>query len=437
MLPCPSLSRSGLHARRRTRGALRVHAVAAPIIPGKGECPLYRDRTGKLIPAMCADYGFRSGAGRLYQESYGEVPKDVWQLAKDNYRHELEQLRRAVRYPPSDVRQPSHPVAKALHTANGVVGAALASLDKALEEARVLPELQPPPVRSALETQEFKEIRARLDQLRLDADDVIAVERERIATGGGDMESPLWVKAPFYALCWLLDIMYDNKPIEKFWVLETVARIPYFAYISILHLYESLGFWRAGAELRKIHFAEEWNEMHHLQIMESLGGDRAWMDRFIAEHSAVFYYWVLILFYLVSPRMAYNFMQRVELHAADTYTAFLQRNAAVLESIPPPMVALQYYYSEDLYLFDEFQTASRGAPPRRPRCETLLDVFKNIRDDEMEHVKTMIACQNSTIAKDIAAASASSSSSPSPSATELPAPATPPKRAAASTVVEE
>ncbi len=39
-------------------------------------------------------------------------------------------------------------------------------------------------------------------------------------------------------------------------MLETVARIPYFAYISILHLYESLGFWRAGAELRKVHFAE-------------------------------------------------------------------------------------------------------------------------------------------------------------------------------------
>ena len=48
----------------------------------------------------------------------------------------------------------------------------------------------------------------------------------------------------------------------------------YFAYLSILHLYETLGFWRAGAELRKIHFAEEWNELHHLQIMESLGGDQ-------------------------------------------------------------------------------------------------------------------------------------------------------------------
>ena len=38
----------------------------------------------------------------------------------------------------------------------------------------------------------------------------------------------------------------------RFWVLETVARIPYFAYISMLHLYETLGWWRAGASLRKV-----------------------------------------------------------------------------------------------------------------------------------------------------------------------------------------
>lgn len=33
-----------------------------------------------VLQAMCADYGFRSGAGRLYQDHYGEVPKGVWQL---------------------------------------------------------------------------------------------------------------------------------------------------------------------------------------------------------------------------------------------------------------------------------------------------------------------------------------------------------------------
>jgi ubiquinol oxidase len=78
----------------------------------------------------------------------------------------------------------------------------------------------------------------------------------------------VWVKAPFLALCWVLDVVYDNRPIQKFWVLEVVARIPYMAYVSILHLYESLGFWRAGVELRKVHFAEEWNETHHLVSAE-------------------------------------------------------------------------------------------------------------------------------------------------------------------------
>ena len=40
--------------------------------------------------------------------------------------------------------------------------------------------------------------------------------------------------------------------------------------------------------------AQEWNEMHHLQIMESLGGDSLWLDRFMAQHGALVYYWVLI-----------------------------------------------------------------------------------------------------------------------------------------------
>lgn len=33
--------------------------------------------------------------------------------------------------------------------------------------------------------------------------------------------------------------------------------------------------------------SSEWNELHHLQIMESLGGDARWLDRFLARHSAI------------------------------------------------------------------------------------------------------------------------------------------------------
>jgi hypothetical protein len=45
-----------------------------------------------------------------------------------------------------------------------------------------------------------------------------------------------------------------------------------------------------------------------------------------------------------------------------------------------------------VYVFDDFQV-SKEAGTRRPPCDNLYDVFKNICDDETEHVKTMIACQ--------------------------------------------
>ena len=61
-----------------------------------------------------------------------------------------------------------------------------------------------------------------------------------------------------------------------------------------------------------MHFAEEWNELHHLMIMESLGGDQLWVDRFMAQHAAVFYYWLLIAFYSFSPQLAYMFSEMVE-----------------------------------------------------------------------------------------------------------------------------
>lgn len=32
------------------------------------------------VQAMCCDYGFRSGVGRLYQGSTGEVPKNFFAL---------------------------------------------------------------------------------------------------------------------------------------------------------------------------------------------------------------------------------------------------------------------------------------------------------------------------------------------------------------------
>lgn len=81
---------------------------------------------------------------------------------------------------------------------------------------------------------------------------------------------------------------------------------------------------------------------------------------------------------------------------------FADANEELLKTLPPPRVAVEYYLAGDLYMFDEFQT-SQVFNPRRPPCKTLHDVFINIRDDEGEHVKTMAACQDTTIIDDLEA----------------------------------
>lgn len=164
-----------------------------------------------------------------------------------------------------------------------------------------------------------------------------------------------------------------------------------FSYLSVLHLYETLGFWRK-ADLLKVHFAETWNELHHLLIMESLGGDRYWIDRFIAQHIAVAYYWVVVPLYMLLPRYAYYLMELIENHAYHTYDDYLKTHEAELKDQPAPQVAINYYRDGDLYMFEEVQTTP-GGKFRCPSVDNLYDVFINIRDDECEHVQTMVALQ--------------------------------------------
>lgn len=182
-----------------------------------------------------------------------------------------------------------------------------------------------------------------------------------------------------------------DRSFARFFVLETVARVPYFAFTSVLHLYETMG-WRRKADWLKVHFAESWNELHHLLIAESLGGNDHWYDRYLARIGALVYYWIIVLVYMVNPSAAYNFMQQVEEHAYQTYNLFLKEHGEELKQLPAPEVAINYYRDGDLYMFDEFQTTNIDAF-RRPKIDNLYDVFIAIREDELEHVKTMIACQ--------------------------------------------
>eukprot|EP01040_Poterioochromonas_malhamensis_P005224 gene5224-5602_t len=205
----------------------------------------------------------------------------------------------------------------------------------------------------------------------------------------------------------LLMTLYGDRNYARFAALETIARVPYFSYTSVLHLYETLG-WFRQKEYIKIHFAESWNELHHLLIMESLGGNDKYIDRLIAQHIAFFYYWIVVFLYMSFPAVAYNLNKQVESHAYDTYNQFLEEYGDDLKKLPPPAIAKEYYEKEEeLYMFDAFHhdgiiSADRNHSvdsKRRPTINNLYDVFYHIREDEMEHAKTMEALQKNVCEK--------------------------------------
>jgi ubiquinol oxidase len=183
----------------------------------------------------------------------------------------------------------------------------------------------------------------------------------------------------------------------------------------VLHLYETFR-WFREKEYIKLHFAETWNELHHLLIMEELGGSDRFTDRFVAQHIAFFYYWLVVTIYLINPAAAYNLNKNVESHAFNTYDEFLTKNEEELKKLPVPRVAVEYYEKGNMELFDAFhnkafefamfreklssqlsstsgENSKDGSDStwkrRRPVLKNLYDVFVNIRDDEKEHVDTM------------------------------------------------
>ena len=92
----------------------------------------------------------------------------------------------------------------------------------------------------------------------------------------------------------VISTLYAKNDFARFYVLETVARVPYFAYLSVMHLRETFGKREPGdSERMRTHYAEADNEYHHLLIMESLGGNSSAFDRTLAQAMAFTYYWYL------------------------------------------------------------------------------------------------------------------------------------------------
>ena len=60
------------------------------------------------------------------------------------------------------------------------------------------------------------------------------------------------------------------------------------------------------------------------------------MDRFVAKHLVLIYYWVNVVYYWVAPRSADHLSYEIELHAEDTYSKYLKyedRNDKDIERI--------------------------------------------------------------------------------------------------------
>ncbi|RYH30037.1 plastoquinol terminal oxidase [archaeon] len=192
-----------------------------------------------------------------------------------------------------------------------------------------------------------------------------------------------------------LGLVYKDRHYARFAALETIARVPYFSYTSVLHLYETLG-WFRKKEYIQIHFAESWNELHHLLIMEALGGNSRRVDRLIATHIAFFYYWIVVVLYIINPSIAYNLNKQVELHAYETYNSFIESHGDELKTLPPPQIALDYYQN-DPFMLKAFQyNLQHGGREDKANVtsihqevNSLYDVFCNIRADEAEHAETM------------------------------------------------
>ena len=110
-------------------------------------------------------------------------------------------------------------------------------------------------------TKKQKSARLKLKELTLNSTAIWEREHKR-----GPLVAPLVIKIPYLVLCYFLDVVFEGRYVpSRFFLLETVARMPYFSYISMLQFYETLGFWRRSTDVKRVHFAEEWNEVRVMQ----------------------------------------------------------------------------------------------------------------------------------------------------------------------------
>ena len=174
------------------------------------------------------------------------------------------------------------------------------------------------------------------------------------------------------ALFVTMDTLYGKaRTLEKFRVLELVARVPYqawenVAYVAVTHTASQPRFARRVFQRVRTSRFEQDNEQWHLLILEELtagGPRRGWIrSRVVPQLLAFFYYQLSWFMFAVRPAWSYRLNADFEDHAEHEY--------ALLVSEHPAWEHVAYE--------GEF-TADFGA------YDSLADLFRQIGYDERLH----------------------------------------------------
>ncbi len=176
----------------------------------------------------------------------------------------------------------------------------------------------------------------------------------------------------------LMDTVYGpGRSLEKFKVLEIVARVPYqswevVSYIAITHMYPNPAFAREMFDRIKLARDAQDNEQFHLLILEDLlaqrGRGASWFKRrVLPQVIAVPYYYTTWLMTALRPRWAFALNADFEDHAEHEYMGFVEQNPA-FDTTP-----VSTSYVDDYGHF-----------------ESLGDLLRNIGLDERHHKQDSI-----------------------------------------------
>jgi hypothetical protein len=138
------------------------------------------------------------------------------------------------------------------------------------------------------------------------------------------------------ALFLLMDVVYGQpRTLEKFRVLELVARVPYqawenVAYVAVTHTARELGFARRVFNRVRVSRWEQDNEQWHLLILEELTRDAprgSWLkSRVLPQVLAFGYYQLSWMMYALNPKWSYRLNADFEDHAEHEYAELVREH---------------------------------------------------------------------------------------------------------------